>query len=171
MSANAAALAPYGRVKQYLLDALARGRWAPGELMPSEADLVIKIEHPRRLIESVTKLDAVKNLDQFAPFREVMELRLGDPLYLETADGWYTYRFRSLEYVLPSETDVLNPFPRMTVEAGDDRILTLTTCHPKANGTEERAIAYAVLDDFRPRSEGPPKSLVEADSNVARRAA
>lgn len=105
------------------------------------------------------------------PFREVMELRLGDPLYLETADGWYTYRFRSLEYVLPSETDVLNPFPRMTVEAGDDRILTLTTCHPKANGTEERAIAYAVLDDFRPRADGPPATLAEANANVAKEAA
>ncbi len=32
--------APYGRVKQYLKDGLAAGRWPPGALMPSEADLV-----------------------------------------------------------------------------------------------------------------------------------
>jgi len=32
--------APYTRVKQYLRDELARGRWAAGELMPSEAELV-----------------------------------------------------------------------------------------------------------------------------------
>jgi len=32
--------APYARVKQYLKDELERGRWAPGEQMPSEADLV-----------------------------------------------------------------------------------------------------------------------------------
>jgi GntR family histidine utilization transcriptional repressor len=31
---------PYARVKQYLKDALEEGRWAPGEQMPSEADLV-----------------------------------------------------------------------------------------------------------------------------------
>ena len=31
---------PYARVKQYLKDALEAGRWAPGEQMPSEADLV-----------------------------------------------------------------------------------------------------------------------------------
>lgn len=97
------------------------------------------------------------------PFREVMDLHIGDPLYLETKDGWYTYRFRSLEYVLPDETDVLDPFPRVAGEPGKDRILTLTTCHPKQDGTAERAIAYAVFDDFRPRSDGPPKSLVEAE--------
>jgi GntR family histidine utilization transcriptional repressor len=32
--------APYARVKQHLKDGLAQGRWAPGALMPSEAELV-----------------------------------------------------------------------------------------------------------------------------------
>ena len=32
--------APYTRVKQHLKDGLASGRWPPGALMPSEADLV-----------------------------------------------------------------------------------------------------------------------------------
>ena len=32
--------APYARVKQHLKDQLARGRWRPGALMPSEAELV-----------------------------------------------------------------------------------------------------------------------------------
>lgn len=34
------ALPPYARVKQYLKKELARGRWTPGTLMPSEAELV-----------------------------------------------------------------------------------------------------------------------------------
>jgi GntR family histidine utilization transcriptional repressor len=34
------AQAPYVRVKQHLLDGLASGRWPPGSLMPSEAELV-----------------------------------------------------------------------------------------------------------------------------------
>jgi GntR family histidine utilization transcriptional repressor len=34
------ALAPYARVKQFLKQGLADGSWAPGELMPSEAELV-----------------------------------------------------------------------------------------------------------------------------------
>lgn len=33
---------PYARVKQHLRDELARGRWAAGELMPSEAELVAR---------------------------------------------------------------------------------------------------------------------------------
>jgi GntR family histidine utilization transcriptional repressor len=33
-------LAPYAQVKQHLKDGLASGRWAPGALMPSEAELV-----------------------------------------------------------------------------------------------------------------------------------
>ena len=44
MAAPEAALsaAPYARVKQHLKDGLAAGRWAPGALMPSEAELVAR---------------------------------------------------------------------------------------------------------------------------------
>lgn len=34
------AVAPYARIKQYLKDELARGRWPPGAAMPSDAELV-----------------------------------------------------------------------------------------------------------------------------------
>jgi GntR family histidine utilization transcriptional repressor len=34
------AAAPYSRLKQWLKDELSRGRWRPGELMPSETELV-----------------------------------------------------------------------------------------------------------------------------------
>lgn len=95
------------------------------------------------------------------PFKEIMNLRVGDPLFFETADGWYTYRFRSLEYVLPDESSVLYPFPRIDGAPGEDQILTLTTCHPKAYGSDERAIAYAVFEEFQPRSDGPPAELLE----------
>lgn len=37
---NPAALPPFARVKQYLKKELSRGRWTPGALMPSEAELV-----------------------------------------------------------------------------------------------------------------------------------
>jgi GntR family histidine utilization transcriptional repressor len=37
-----ASQAPYARVKQHLKDGLASGRWAPGALMPSEAELVAR---------------------------------------------------------------------------------------------------------------------------------
>ena len=93
------------------------------------------------------------------PFKELMNLRLGDPLFVETKEGWYTYRFRSIEFTTPDASDVLNPFPRVEGTPGEDQILTLTTCHPKHWGNDERAIAYAVLDDFQPRADGQPEEL------------
>jgi len=45
----------------------------PLKLIPGEADLILKVEQPRTLIESFTSLDAVRKLDTFAPFRELME--------------------------------------------------------------------------------------------------
>lgn len=101
-------------------------------------------------------------------FREVMNLRVGDPLFVETADGWYTYRFRSIEYVTPDEVDVLNPFPRLEGTPGEDQILTLTTCHPKLAGSAERAIAYSVYEGFQPRSAGAPEELRKLNPTLDR---
>ncbi len=99
-------------------------------------------------------------------FREVMNLRIGDAMFVETADGWYTYRFRSIEYVLPNEVDVLNPFPRIEGTPGADQILTLTTCHPKWAGSDERAIAYSVFEGFQARADGPPAELLELNPTL-----
>ncbi len=99
-------------------------------------------------------------------FREVMNLRVGDPLFVETADGWYTYRFRSIEYVLPDAVDVLNPFPRLTGEPGVDQIMTFTTCHPKLSGSDERAIAYSVFEGFQARIDGPPAELLKLNPTM-----
>jgi sortase A len=91
-------------------------------------------------------------------FREVMNLRVGDPLFVETADGWYTYRFRNLEYVQPSDIDVIDPIPWSTDVAPTDRIITLTSCNPLLS-TAERIIAYGVLESWQPRSAGAPAEL------------
>ena len=37
------------------------------------------------------------------PFNQLDKLQLNDAIVVETADGWYTYRFRTLEYVKPSQ--------------------------------------------------------------------
>lgn len=96
-----------------------------------------------------------------------MNLRVGDPLFIETADGWYTYRFRSIEYVMPVSGEVLSPFPWLDGVAGQDQILTLTTCHPKLSGNTERAISYAVLESFQPTSDGVPAEFTELTSQGA----
>ena len=43
-------VAPYARVKQHLKDGLASGRWPPGALMPSEADLVAEFKVSRMTV-------------------------------------------------------------------------------------------------------------------------
>ncbi|MDP4585778.1 MAG: class E sortase [Microbacteriaceae bacterium] len=92
-----------------------------------------------------------------APFGDVDKLRIGDRIYVETQDGWYIYRFRNLEYVYPSGVSVLNPVPQLQIDA-KDRILTMTSCHPKLSAAE-RFIAYAIYESFVPRSNGTPMEI------------
>lgn len=86
------------------------------------------------------------------------QLQIGDPIYLETADGWYTYRFRTLEYVQPTEVQVIEPLPWSTGSAPTDRLITLTSCNPLYS-TAERIIAYGVFESWQQRSAGAPAAL------------
>ncbi len=92
-----------------------------------------------------------------APFGDVDKLRVGDRIYVETEEGWYVYRFRNIEYVYPTGVSVLNPVPQLQVEA-KDRILTMTSCHPKLSAAE-RIIAYALFESFVPRGNGVPAEI------------
>jgi sortase A len=101
-----------------------------------------------------------------ASFSDIDQLRVGDLLYVETADGWYAYAFRGLEYVWPTYVSVLEPVPREPDVAATDRFLTLTSCNPRFSSAE-RIIAYAVMENWYPRAGGPPaelSGLVEAAS-------
>lgn len=92
------------------------------------------------------------------PFNRIAELHVGDAIVIETPDGWYTYRFRTLEYVRPDEVEVLLPVPQaMDVPAGT-AYLTMTSCSPMYSMTE-RIVAYSVFESFTPRSAGEPASL------------
>lgn len=92
------------------------------------------------------------------PLGDIANLRVGDSVYIETADGWYRYVFRSLEYVMPTGVSVLDPVPSVPGAAPTDRILTLTSCNPKLTAAE-RIIMYSVFDTWYPRAGGPPAEL------------
>ena len=95
-----------------------------------------------------------------APFSRIAELHVNDAIVVTTEAGWYTYRFRTLEYVTPDQVEVLLPVPQaMDVPAGTAYI-TLTSCSPKLS-MAERIVAYGVFESFTPRSAGPPASLTE----------
>jgi len=93
-----------------------------------------------------------------APFDPIDRLVIGDAIVIQTKAGWYTYRFRSLEYVQDTQIQVLLPVPNKEGVAANGRYLTLTSCAPKLNSLE-RIIAYAVFDEFTPTAAGPPAAL------------
>ncbi|WP_022887550.1 class E sortase [Glaciibacter superstes] len=88
----------------------------------------------------------------------INELQVGDAIYVQTADGYYTYRFRDLHYVQPSAVEVIAPVPNVSGVAPTDRIITLTSCNPLLS-TAERIIAYGVFESWQPTAAGPPAEL------------
>ena len=85
-----------------------------------------------------------------APFMNLPKMRAGDAVVVETKAGWYTYRYRNLEYVPPTAVDVLAQTPRDPEAGITGRYLTMTTCSPRY-GWSERAVGYATFEKFTPR--------------------
>ncbi|MBN9170067.1 MAG: class E sortase, partial [Microbacterium sp.] len=79
-------------------------------------------------------------------------------IVIETPQGWYTYRFRTLEYVKPDAVDVLLPVPQESGLSADGRYLTMTSCSPMYSKAE-RIVAYSSFESFTPRAAGAPASL------------
>ncbi len=94
-----------------------------------------------------------------APFHDIATLQVGDKIYVQTADGYYTYVFRGLEYVRPTGVGVLDPVPEFTGIDPTDRIMTMTSCNPMFSSSE-RIIAYASLLSWQPTSAGAPAEIV-----------
>jgi len=88
----------------------------------------------------------------------INELQLGDAIYVQTADGYYTYRFRDFEYVPPTAIEAIAPVPHRVDATATDRLIALTTCNPLLS-TAERIIAYGVFESWQPTSAGPPAEL------------
>lgn len=91
-------------------------------------------------------------------FHNIHQLVVGDSIYVETADGWYRYVFRDLEYVHASGVGVILPVPQLAGAAPTERIITLTTCNPFYSSAE-RIIAYGVFDSWYPRAGGAPAEI------------
>lgn len=92
------------------------------------------------------------------PFNLIATLHVGDAIVMETPQGWYTYRFRTLEYVKPDAVEVLLPVPQQVGVAADGKYLTMTSCSPMFSKAE-RIVAYSTFESFTPRSAGAPASL------------
>ncbi|MDD9205257.1 class E sortase [Georgenia sp. 10Sc9-8] len=97
-----------------------------------------------------------------APFRDVEELREGDPVIVETAEGWFVYRVTEDYVVTPDRVDVVAPVPGEPGEEPTDSLLTMTTCHPLYSAAE-RWITHGEFEEWYPREGGEPTHLMEAD--------
>lgn len=96
------------------------------------------------------------------PFLNLDKLKANDTIIIETKSWWYVYRVKGTEnglerndadgvpgreIVEPSAGRVLLPLPNhadVTKEEATERLLTLTTCHPKFTAAK-RMIIHAVL--------------------------
>ena len=95
------------------------------------------------------------------PLNQIGSLQVGDAIVVEVPDGWYTYRYRTTEYVKPSGVGVLDPVPQADGVLATDSIITLTSCNPVFSQAE-RIIAYGLFESWTPRAAGPPTSLTES---------
>jgi sortase A len=93
-----------------------------------------------------------------APFNSIATLRIGDRIYVQTEQGYYTYVYRNSEYVFPNGVGVKDPVPQSKTAATTDRILTMTSCNPKLSAAE-RIVAYSVFESWQPLSAGPPVEI------------
>ena len=97
----------------------------------------------------------------------VHTLRPGDHIHVRTAEAYYTYSYDGHEIVAPDETRVLAPDPAEPTAAPTERILTMTTCHPRFGATE-RFVGRAVLTSWRPASAGPPTEIAATVASTGR---
>lgn len=80
-------------------------------------------------------------------FIDLSKLHIGDKIYVQTKDGWYTYVFRNFEYVQPTAIQVVAAVPRHPDVQPVDRLMTITTCNPPFHAGE-RLIAYNVFAGY-----------------------
>lgn len=93
-------------------------------------------------------------------FWDMDKLSDGDTAYIQTKDGIYSYKLRQLQYVSPNQSDVLLPVPGQPSAEPEDKLMTLTTCHPPFT-MAERIISTFEQTDFAKRGEPIPAEIEE----------
>jgi sortase A len=93
-----------------------------------------------------------------APFERFGELTPGTAVVLETRDTWFTYRVRSTTIVAPTAVEVTYPVPGRPGATPTQRLLTMTTCHPKYSA-RQRLIVTAELEQTLAKADGDPPAL------------
>ncbi|MEU5994103.1 class E sortase [Spirillospora sp. NPDC047418] len=85
-----------------------------------------------------------------APFNRLGELDRGDRILIDTRDEQYVYKVTDRKIVKPSAVEVAAPVPFHPKAKPTERLITLTTCHPKYSAAE-RMIVFGELAEALPR--------------------
>jgi len=85
------------------------------------------------------------------PFFRIDELRVDDVVQVETERALLTYTVRSSLVVTPDRIDVIAPVPERPGEQPQERLLTLTACHPRYSA-RQRYIVQAVLTSWKAKT-------------------
>lgn len=84
------------------------------------------------------------------PFNKIADLKAGDPVVVQTQDGWYVYEVTSTEIVTPTQSEVVNPVPDDTTgKKPTERFLTMTACHPMYS-LSHRYVVHAKMSYWAP---------------------
>ncbi len=97
-------------------------------------------------------------------FIDLSKLQIGDRIYVQTKDGWYTYTFRNFEYVQPTAVSVIDAVPRQPDAKPAERLMTVTTCNPPFHAGE-RLIAYNVFEGYKPTADVPSEIAAAVAAN------
>lgn len=92
------------------------------------------------------------------PFANLDRMVEGDKVYLESADGWFTYQVTWSRIIAPTNTEILAPVAGKPGQKAQARTMTLVTCHPRW-GSTERLVVGAQLVEQRSLAAGPPEDL------------
>lgn len=89
-----------------------------------------------------------------APFNRIGELRRGDRILIDTRRRQFVYQVTGRQIVEPDDVEVIAPVPNHPRRRPTERLITLTTCHPKYSAAE-RLIVHGRLVETRERVAAP----------------
>lgn len=95
------------------------------------------------------------------PFHDIETLVEGDKIVMETRDSWDVYAVVSHAIVEPTQVDVIEAVPGQPGVEPTDKLLTLTTCHPKFSA-QQRYIVHAKWVESHTRADGLPAAVLKA---------
>lgn len=88
------------------------------------------------------------------PFARFEELRVGDPIVIETQQNYFTYTIFDIQYPVPIDSIwAVQSNPFHPGEEPTEALMTLTTCHPRW-GNSSRFLVFTRLTDTTPKTAG-----------------